>query len=49
MHSAGNLVMCLGDANGHSDRQIDGYDGAHGGYSIGQRNLEGRTYGRVLS
>ena len=28
MHSAGDLVMCLGDFNGHVDWRIDG---VHGG------------------
>ena len=40
MHSAGDLVMCLGDFNGHVGRHIDGFDGVHGGYGVGQRNLE---------
>ena len=30
--------MCLGDANGHIGRHFDGF---HGGYGVGQRNLEG--------
>ena len=30
MHSADNLVMCLGDLNGH----VDGFDGVHGGYVV---------------
>ena len=38
MHSADDLVMCLGDCNGH----IDGFDWVHGGYGVGRRNLEGR-------
>ena len=42
MHSADDLVVCLGDINGHFGRHIDGFDGVHGGYSVGQRNLEGR-------
>ena len=42
MHSADDLVMCLGDINGHIGRHIDGFDGLHGGYGVGQRNLEGR-------
>ena len=33
--------MCLVDINGHIGRQIDGLDGVHGGYGVGQRNLEG--------
>ena len=42
MHSAGDLVMCLGDSNGQVGRHIDGFNGVHGGYGVGQRNLEGR-------
>ena len=42
MHSAGDFVMCLGDFNGYVSRHIDGFDGVHGGYGVGQRNLEGR-------
>ena len=34
--------MCMGDFNGHVGRHIDGIDGAHGGYCVGQRNLEGK-------
>ena len=26
MHSVGDLVMCLGDFNGHVGRHIDGFD-----------------------
>ena len=29
MHSADNLVMCLGDINGHVGRHIDGFDEVH--------------------
>ena len=42
MHSADDLVMCLGYFNGHVGRHIDSFDGVHGGYGVGQRNLEGR-------
>ena len=38
-HSAGDLVMFLGDINGHLCRHIDGFDGDHGGYG---GNLKGR-------
>ena len=41
MHSACDLVMCLGDFNGHVGRNIDGYDGVHGGCGVGRRHLEG--------
>ena len=36
-----DLVMSLGDSNGHDGRHIDGIDGVHGGYGIGQRDLMG--------
>ena len=42
MHSADDLVMWLGDINGHVGRHIEGFDGVRGGHDIGQRNLEGR-------
>ena len=42
MHSAGNLVMCLGSINGHIGGYIDGFGGVHGGHGIGHRNLKGR-------
>ena len=42
MHSADDLVMCVSDLNGHVGRHIDGFHGVHGGYGVGQRNLEGR-------
>ena len=35
MHSAGDLVMCSGDFNGHVGRHIDRFDWIHGGYGIG--------------
>ena len=38
MHSAGDLVMCLGGFNLHVGRHIDGFDGVHDGYGLGQRN-----------
>ena len=41
MHSSCDLVMCLGDFNGHVCRHIDGFDGVHGGFGIGLMNLEG--------
>ena len=42
MHIADDLVMCLGDSNGHVGRHVYGFDGVHGEYGVGQRNLEGR-------
>ena len=39
MHSADDIVICLGDIDGHVGRHIDGFDE---GYCEGQRNGEGR-------
>ena len=30
MHGADDLVMCLGDINGHVDLHIDGFDDVYG-------------------
>ena len=35
MHSVDELVVCLGDSNGHVGRHIDGFD------DVGKRNLKG--------
>ena len=42
VHSAGDLVMCLGGLNGQVDCHIYRFHGVQRGYGIGQRNLEGR-------
>ena len=42
MHCADDLVMCLGDIIEHVGRHIGGFNGVHGGYSVGHRNLEER-------
>ena len=42
MHFADDLVICMGDVSRHVGRHIDRFDGVHGGYCVGQRNLEGR-------
>ena len=39
MHSVDDLIMCLGDINGHDGNHIYCLDGRYG---VGQRNLEGR-------
>ena len=44
MHSADDFVMCLGCFNGHVGRHIDGFYEMHGGYCVGQRNLERRMF-----
>lgn len=40
--NVGELVLGLGDFNGHVGKRIEGYEGVHGGYGIGERNMEGR-------
>ena len=42
MHSADDLVMCLGDINGHIGWHMDEFDWLHVWYGVGQMNLEGR-------
>ena len=42
MHISGDLVMCLGDINGHIGRHINGCYGVHGRHAVGQKKLEGR-------
>ena len=39
MHSVGDLVVYLGDFNGHVCWHIDGFDGVYVGYVVSQRNL----------
>ena len=39
VHCVDHLAMCLGDISGHVGRHVDG---VHGGYGVGQRNMEGR-------
>ena len=36
------LVFGLGDFNGHIGKNIDGFEGVHGGNGFGERNSEGR-------
>ena len=39
IHSADDLVMCLGKYNGHIGRHIGEFDGVHRGYGVGQGYL----------
>ena len=36
------MVFGSGDFNGHVGKEIEGFEGVHGGNGIGQRNAEGR-------
>ena len=42
MGNADEMVLGLGDFNGHVGKYADGFEGIHGGYGIGKRNSEGR-------
>ena len=42
MENANELVLGLGDFNGHVGKCAEGFEGIHGGYGIGKRNAEGR-------
>ena len=44
MHSVDDLVVCLGDFNGHMGRNIYVF---YGGYGVGQMNLKGRMPRRL--
>ena len=39
---ANEVLICLGDFNGHIGKEVDGFEGVHGGFEKGMRNLEGR-------
>ena len=36
------MIFGLVDFNGHVGRRIDGFEGVHGGYEIGERSVEKR-------
>ena len=42
LQNPGDVILGMMDFNGHVGRQIDGFEGVHGGYGIGKRNIEGR-------
>ena len=42
LHSVGELVLGMGDFNGHVGKRIEGYEDVHGGNGIGERNVEGK-------
>ena len=42
LHNMGELVLDMGDFNGHVGKQVEGYEGVHGGNGIGERNVEGK-------
>ena len=42
MQNPSEVVLGMGDFNGHVGKRIDGFEDVHGGYGIGKRNVEGR-------
>ena len=40
-HHTSDLIIRMGDFNGHVGENIDVFQGVHGGYTIGKRNKEG--------
>ena len=42
LQSPGEMVLGLEDFHRHVQTRIDGLEGAHGGYGIGKRNVEGK-------
>ena len=43
LQNPSEVVLGLGNFNGHVGRRIDGFDGVHGGYGIDKRNVERRS------
>ena len=42
VENANEVLICLRGFNGHIGKEVDGFEGAHGGFGIGKRNLERR-------
>ena len=42
VENASKVLICLGDFNGHIGKEVEGFEGVHGGFGIGKRNLDGR-------
>ena len=36
------VLICLGNFNGHIGKKVDEFEGVHGGFGIGKKNVEGR-------
>ena len=41
VENANEVLICIGDFNVHIGKEVDGFEGVHGGFGIGKRNLEG--------
>ena len=42
VENANEVLICLGDFNGHIGKEVDGFEGVHRCFGIGKRNLEGK-------
>ena len=42
LQNLGEIIHGLRKFSGHAGRRIDGFDGVHNGYEMGERNVEGR-------
>ena len=42
VENANEVLIFLGGFNGHIGKEVDGFEGVHGGFGIGKRNLEVR-------
>ena len=38
------VLICLENFNGHIGKEVDGFEGAHGGFGIGKKNAEGKSF-----
>ena len=36
VENANEVLSCLGDFNGHIGKEVDGFEGVHGGFGIGK-------------
>ena len=41
VENANEVLICLRAFDGHIGKEVDGFEGVHGGFGIGKRNLEG--------
>ena len=44
MENENEVLICLGNINGHIGKEVNGFEGVHGGFGIGKKNVEGRLF-----
>ena len=42
LQNPGEMILSLGDFNGHVGKRINVVEDVHGGYDIGERKIEGK-------